>query len=58
MWTAQIRCAHCAAPNAIVVDPANGDEQQYLEDCQVCCRPNLILVRWRAAEPQVVATAP
>jgi hypothetical protein len=29
-----------------VVDESAGSKQQYVEDCQVCCQPNLLTVRW------------
>jgi Cysteine-rich CPXCG len=28
------------------VDESAGSKQQYVEDCQVCCRPNVLIVRW------------
>lgn len=33
-------CAYCLQVNAIIVDGTGGLQQQYIEDCQVCCRPN------------------
>jgi hypothetical protein len=33
-------CAYCFSVNEIVVDGTGGLQQQYIEDCQVCCRPN------------------
>ncbi len=33
-------CAYCFRPNDVVVDPSGGIEQEDIEDCQVCCRPN------------------
>ena len=35
-------CAYCGEPNGIDVDPFVGRNQVYVEDCQVCCRPNLL----------------
>lgn len=35
-------CAYCGQTNDLYVDPSGGVRQQYVEDCQVCCRPNLI----------------
>jgi hypothetical protein len=26
------------------VDPSGGRRQQYVEDCQVCCKPNVLRV--------------
>lgn len=33
-------CVYCFEQNEIVVDPSGGMTQEYVEDCQVCCRPN------------------
>lgn len=32
-------CPHCGAPNEVGLDPGSGAHQDYIEDCQVCCRP-------------------
>ena len=39
-----IHCAWCTAPNEIFIDLSAGVEQSYEEDCQVCCRPNVISI--------------
>lgn len=36
---ATVTCPHCGEENVISVDPGSGASQQYVEDCQVCCRP-------------------
>lgn len=28
----------------VPIDPSAGEHQRYVEDCPVCCRPNLITV--------------
>ncbi len=33
-----IECPYCAQPIEIVVDTSI-EQQQYVEDCSVCCRP-------------------
>lgn len=33
-----ISCPYCGESIEIAVDASSGD-QQYIEDCQVCCRP-------------------
>jgi len=33
-------CAYCFQINELVVDASGGEHQEYIEDCQVCCRPN------------------
>jgi len=37
-------CAYCLQINATIVDASGGAVQEYIEDCQVCCRPNLLTV--------------
>lgn len=37
-------CLYCFQVNATVVDASEGLRQEYVEDCQVCCRPNLLRV--------------
>ncbi len=27
-------------------DESGGRQQEYVEDCQVCCQPNVLTVRW------------
>ena len=39
-------CSFCFQPNPIFVDPSGGDFQAYVEDCQVCCRPNQLSIQW------------
>jgi hypothetical protein len=34
-----VRCPHCGEANEIALDPGSGGHQEYIEDCQVCCRP-------------------
>lgn len=46
-----IQCPYCAERIEIVVDASAGD-QQYIEDCQVCCRPISIAV-WVGADEDV-----
>ncbi|MFY9560657.1 MAG: CPXCG motif-containing cysteine-rich protein [Terriglobales bacterium] len=38
------QCAGCGEWNETVVDEAAGAQQTYVEDCQVCCRPNVLRV--------------
>jgi Cysteine-rich CPXCG len=43
--TAEYTCAFCGESNSTFVDFSAGLEQSYSEDCQVCCRPNILYVR-------------
>lgn len=45
MQNAEFYCAFCGEPNSTFVDVSAGNQQSYVEDCQVCCRPNILYVR-------------
>jgi hypothetical protein len=36
------QCPHCGEEVDSDTDSGAGREQEYIEDCPVCCRPNLI----------------
>ena len=39
-------CPYCGELNEIAVDPGGGSLQSYVEDCQVCCRPWRVVLRF------------
>lgn len=39
-----VTCPYCGEENVIFVDPGSGEDQQYVEDCQVCCQPWSVFV--------------
>ncbi len=39
-------CAGCGEWNETSVDESAGSRQSYVEDCQVCCKPNVLEVTW------------
>jgi hypothetical protein len=43
---ATVWCPYCGEPNAIGLDPGSGARQTYIEDCQVCCQPWQVDVRY------------
>jgi hypothetical protein len=45
---ASFQCAGCGQENETGVDPSAGSKQSYVEDCQVCCKPNVLHVWWDA----------
>ncbi|MFK8182010.1 MAG: CPXCG motif-containing cysteine-rich protein [Phormidesmis sp.] len=42
--TAEYYCAFCGEPSTTFVDLSVGSNQSYVEDCQVCCRPNILYI--------------
>ena len=39
-----VTCPHCGEVVEIGLDPGSGSIQEYVEDCPVCCRPNVIRI--------------
>jgi hypothetical protein len=42
------QCAGCGEWNETSVDESAGTVQCYVEDCQVCCRPNLLRISYQS----------
>jgi DNA-directed RNA polymerase subunit RPC12/RpoP len=39
-------CDSCGEEIVIPVDPSAGETQQYVEDCPVCCHPNVLHIEF------------
>ena len=50
-------CPYCWEEISILVDPSE-EEQAYVEDCEVCCRPIQILVEIREGEIERFSASP
>lgn len=37
-------CDSCGEEIVVPIDPSGGESQEYVEDCPVCCCPNVIHV--------------
>ena len=48
-------CDACGEQIVIPIDLSAGDSQEYVEDCPVCCRPNVIHVEIQDGETRVWA---
>jgi hypothetical protein len=42
--SAQAVCPFCGEPEELYVDQGGGEQQTYIEDCAVCCRPRVVHV--------------
>jgi hypothetical protein len=40
------RCPHCGEAVTLALDSGGGSNQEYVEDCEVCCRPWRVRVRY------------
>lgn len=51
-------CPTCGESIVIPIDPSQGADQEYVEDCPVCCNPNVIHVElFDEGPPRVWAEA-
>lgn len=44
--TAWVACPYCGEQIDLAVDPGGGAYQEYVEDCEICCRPLQLTVSW------------
>ena len=44
--SAEVSCPYCGQTVEIILDPGGGRSQDYVEDCEVCCRPWRVSVRF------------
>ena len=51
------QCAGCGEWNITTVDEFAGRRQSYIEDCQVCCKPNALRVEYDVASREFFITA-
>ena len=42
--TADYTCAFCGETSPTFIDLSAGSIQSSIEDCQVCCRPNILYI--------------
>lgn len=51
------QCAGCGEWNVTTVDESAGRRQNYIEDCQVCCKPNMLRVEYDTASQGFLISA-
>jgi hypothetical protein len=51
----EIACPYCGELVTLFIDPGGGEEQLYVEDCPVCCRPWTVAARQEEAGGFAVA---
>ncbi|MCH9015493.1 MAG: CPXCG motif-containing cysteine-rich protein [Gemmatimonadetes bacterium] len=56
--SADVTCPHCGETVSIRLDPGGGTGQEYVEDCEVCCRPWRVRVRYRLDGSALVQIEP
>ena len=51
------QCAGCGEWNETQVDSSAGMRQTYVEDCQVCCKPNVLRIEYENSTQEFFITA-
>jgi hypothetical protein len=51
------QCAGCGEWNETQVDFSAGSRQSYVEDCQVCCKPNILRIGWDNSSQEYIISA-
>ena len=51
------QCAGCGVWNVTTVDEFAGRRQHYIEDCQVCCKPNVLRVEYDPSSEEFMIAA-
>ena len=54
---AGFQCAGCGRWNLTSVDESAGLRQSYVEDCQVCCKPNVLRIEYDNSAEEFVISA-
>ena len=55
---ATVYCPYCNEPVEISLDAGGGGSQEYVEDCQVCCQPWTVSVRYGSDGSASVSVTP
>jgi hypothetical protein len=56
--TASVYCPYCNETVEIAIDPGGGPSQEYVEDCEVCCQPWTVSVRYNGDGTAAVTVVP
>lgn len=54
---AEVTCPYCGEVVVIALDRSGGTEQDYVQDCEVCCRPWHVQVHFAAGSAEVSVEA-
>ena len=55
---ATVYCPYCNETVEIAIDPGGGPDQEYVEDCEVCCQPWSVNVRYGVDGSATVSVEP
>ena len=52
-----VDCPSCGEAMALEIDTTAGEEQEYTEDCPVCCRPMDVFVKCEDGEVRSISVS-
>jgi Cysteine-rich CPXCG len=52
-----VDCPSCGETISMDVDVSGGDEQEYVQDCPVCCRPMDVFIRCADGEVKGISVS-
>ena len=55
MDEADVTCPYCGETVTIQLESDGGSSQEYVQDCEVCCQPWRVLVRYRRSREASVS---
>lgn len=56
--TIEYTCPSCGESIQLAIDPTGGAEQEYIEDCPVCCNPNQLHITFDERGEAAITAAP
>lgn len=51
-------CPCCGEEIVIPIDPSAGPQQEYVEDCPICCRPTVIRLEFLDEQTVICEASP
>jgi len=57
VYDADVVCPFCFETFQVSVDPSEGTHQNWIWDCEVCCRPIDVTAHWDEESEQYTCTA-
>jgi hypothetical protein len=55
---AEVVCPYCGETVTVELDPGGGSDQEYVQDCEVCCRPWQVTVHFDESGQPTISVEP
>jgi len=49
-------CPYCGSENSLLVDYSEGKKQEFVLDCETCCRPIVVKITFHSSEAPEIQT--